>query len=107
MSPYHRRLDWLLWFAAMGTPRQYPWAINLVAKLLEGDRQTLRLFAWDPFGGVPPRYVRVQLYQYRLARPGSPVWWERTYEGPWLPPLSLDSPGLRAFLERKGWLDEE
>ena len=107
MSPYHRRLDWLLWFAAMSTPGQYPWAVHLVAKLLEGDRQTLALFAWDPFAGVPPRHVRVELYEYRLTGPGAPVWWERTRKDAWLPPLSLDNPGLRAFLERKGWMDEE
>src|SRR4029078_10548649 len=51
MSPYHRRLDWVLWFAARGTPREYPWAVHLVAKLLDGDAQVLSLFAWDPFAG--------------------------------------------------------
>jgi hypothetical protein len=81
--------------------------VHLVAKLLEGDRGTLGLFAWDPFAGKPPRWVRVQLYQYRLAGPGAPVYWERTLRGEWLPPLSLDSAGLREFLERKGWVDEE
>jgi hypothetical protein len=107
MSPYHRRLDWLLWFAAMGSPRQYPWMVHLVAKLLEGDRQTLSLFAGDPFAGAPPRHVRVLLYRYRMTGPGAPVWWERELRGEWLPPLSLDTPALREFLKRKGWQDEE
>ncbi|HXI60716.1 MAG TPA: lipase maturation factor family protein [Polyangia bacterium] len=105
MSPYHRRLDWLLWFAAMGSPRDYPWAVHLVAKLLEGDPDVLALFAWDPFAGTPPRHVRVELYRYQFARPGAPVWWERTRLGPWLPPLSRDDPTLRAFLFRRGWGD--
>jgi len=105
MSPYHRRLDWLLWFAAMGSPARYPWAVHLVAKLLEGDPGTLSLLAGDPFGGARPRFVRVELYQYRLARPGAPVWWERTRIGPWLPPLSRDDPDLQAFLQRKDWLE--
>jgi hypothetical protein len=61
-----------------------------VAKLLEGDPDVLSLFAWDPFAGVPPRHVRVELYGYRFAKPGAPVWWERTRLGSWLPPLSLD-----------------
>jgi predicted nucleotidyltransferase len=102
MSPYHRRLDWLLWFAAMGSPREYPWAVHLVAELLDGDPGALSLFAWDPFAGVPPRHVRVDLYLYRLARPGAAVWWERTREGPWLPPLERENPELREFLRRKG-----
>jgi hypothetical protein len=103
MSPYHRRLDWLLWFAAMGSPREYPWAVHLVAKLLEGDPDVLGLFAWDPFAGTPPRHVRVDLYRYRLAPPGAPAPWERTRIGPWLPPLSLEDPALRQFLRLKGW----
>jgi uncharacterized membrane protein YphA (DoxX/SURF4 family) len=105
MSPYHRRLDWLLWFAAMGSPREYPWVVHLVAKLLDGDPDVLALFAWDPFAGAPPRHVRVELYRYALARPGAPVWWQRTRTGPWLPPLERDDAALREFLRRKGWLD--
>jgi lipase maturation factor len=107
MSPYHRRLDWLLWFAAMGSPRQYPWAVHLVAKLLEGDPDVLALFAWDPFAGAPPRHVRVELYRYQLARPGAAASWERTRIGPWLPPLARDDADLQEFLRRKGWRDEE
>jgi hypothetical protein len=107
MSPYHRRLDWLLWFAAMGSPREYPWAVHLVAKLLDGDPDVLGLFAWDPFAGTPPRHVRVELYRYQLAKPGATVWWERTRVAPWLPPLARDDAELREFLRRKGWRDEE
>jgi Lipase maturation factor len=105
MSPYHRRLDWLLWFAAMGSPRQYPWMVHLVAKLLDGDADTLALLAWDPFAGVPPRHVRVELYRYTLAKPGAPVWWERTRTGSWLPPLARDDAALVEFLRREGWRD--
>jgi hypothetical protein len=104
MSPYHYRLDWLLWFAAMGAPDDYPWVVHFVWKLLQGDRGALDLLAGDPFAGAPPRYVRVELYRYKLARPRAPVWWERTRVGSWLPPLSRDTPGLQQFLSRHGWL---
>jgi hypothetical protein len=104
MSPYHRRLDWLIWFAAMGSPAHYPWTINLVWKLLHADRGTLGLLAGDPFGGQRPRFVRATLYRYRLAPRGSPVWWQREELGPWLPPLSADSQELREFLNQQGWL---
>ena len=107
MSPYHYRLDWLLWFAAMGSPREYPWAVRLVWRLLEGDRATLGLLAGDPFGGAPPRFVRVELYRYRFAAPGAKTWWERTRLGPWLPPLSREDESLRGFLRRGGWLDAQ
>jgi hypothetical protein len=106
MSPYHYRLDWLLWFAAMGSPREYPWAVRFVWRLLEADRGALGLLAGDPFGGRPPRFVRVELYRYRFAAVGGKLWWERTRLGPWLPPLSRDDESLRRYLRRNGWLDE-
>jgi len=104
MSPYHYRLDWLLWFAAMGTPRDYPWAVHLVDKLLEADPATLDLLTTDPFHGAAPRHVRVDLYRYSFAPSGSKVWWERTRLGPWLPPLERDNPELKDFLRTEGWL---
>lgn len=103
MSPYHYRLDWLLWFAAMGSPRDYPWAVHLVAKLLEADPATLGLFGADPFHGAPPRHIRVDLYRYSFAPRGSKVWWERTRLGPWLPPLERDNQELQDFLHNEGW----
>ncbi len=105
MSPYHDRLDWLLWFAAMGSPREYSWAVHLVWQLLSADRPTLELLAGDPFHGARPRYVRVDLYRYRFAPLGAEVWWERTRLGPWLPPLARDDAQLQAFLRADGWLD--
>jgi len=107
MSPYHYRLDWLLWFAAMATPREYPWAVHLVWQLLSADPGTLGLLADDPFHGARPRYVRVELYRYRLAPLGSKTWWQRTRLGPWLPPLSREDAELRAFLRDEGWLPDD
>jgi hypothetical protein len=104
MSPYHYRLDWLLWFAAMGSPRDYPWAVHLVAKLLEADPATLSLLASDPFHGTAPRHVRVDLYRYSFAPRAAQVWWERTRIGPWLPPLARDDQELQDFLRAEGWL---
>jgi Lipase maturation factor len=106
MSPYHRRLDWLIWFAAMGPPQQSPWAVHLVWKLLQADRGALGLLAGDPFGGRKPRFVRATLYRYHLNPPRAKLWWDRSVLRPWLPPLSADDPDLRAFIEARGWVDE-
>ncbi len=72
MSPYHYRLDWLLWFAAMGSPRDYPWAAPpRLASCWRPIRR--RSVCWPPirFTDAPPRYVRVDLYRYSLAPLGS------------------------------------
>ncbi|TMQ04697.1 MAG: lipase maturation factor family protein [Deltaproteobacteria bacterium] len=102
LGPYHLRLDWLIWFAAMYEKPHDPWVLHVVWKLLDGDRGVRQLFAVDPFDGAPPRYIRIQRFAYHLAPYRSPTWWTRDHEEPWLPPVSLDTPGLRDTLERFG-----
>jgi hypothetical protein len=108
IAPYQPRLDWQMWFAAMGSPAEYPWTVHLVSKLLRNDRGALSLFASNPFPGQPPRFVRATLYRYRFADPVKAPgrWWERERLGEWLPPLSVDDPRLLRFLEEYGWPSE-
>ena len=107
VSPYHHRLDWQIWFAAMSTPERYPWTVHLVWKLLHNDRAALGLLATNPFPDAPPRHLRALLYRYEFAPPGGPGggWWKRTLLGAWLPPLSVDDQHLRRFLAAYGWLE--
>jgi hypothetical protein len=105
ITPYHYRLDWLLWFAAMGNVRQYPWAAHLVWKLLDNDPVVTGLLARNPFESEPPRFVRVELYRYRFAPPGSADWWERERVGSWLDATSRDDPRLLSFLKAQGFVD--
>lgn len=108
VSPYHLRLDWLMWFAAMGSYQRYPWFVNFTAKLLEGDRGVLGLLRQNPFPGQPPRSVRALLFAYRFTTPQehaqTGAWWKRELQGTWLPPLSLDDPGFRQLLRDEGWM---
>jgi hypothetical protein len=53
VAPYHLRLGWLMWFEAMSPAPSSRWFINLVAALLRGDRETLGLFARNPFPDRP------------------------------------------------------
>lgn len=103
ITPYHYRLDWLLWFAAMSTPERYPWTLHLVWKLLHNDPGALGLLATNPFPGEPPRFVRARLFRYRFAPLSDPAWWTRTEEGPWLPPLASDDDRLLSFMDAYGW----
>ena len=104
-SPYHRRLDWQMWFAAMSSASNEPWFIHLVAKLLEGDCGARSLLEPGPFEDHPPRSIRAQFYRYRLALPGEPVWWHRELSGEYLPALSRDDPRLVEYLSAYGWKD--
>jgi hypothetical protein len=109
VSPYHYRLDWLMWFAAMSRPEAYPWSLHLVWKLLHGDPGVLGLLANDPFPGAPPRFIRASLYRYRFTPPddSSGAWWRRERIGTWLPPLSADDLRLRRFLRSYDWLGDD
>ena len=64
-APYHLRLDWGMWFLALGSPSQHRWFTMFLLRLLEADRPTLRLLRRDPFDGRRPRYVRALVFRYR------------------------------------------
>jgi hypothetical protein len=106
IAPYQLRLDWQMWFASMSTADQYPWAYNLVWKLLHNDPDAVSLFADNPFPQKPPRYIRAVLYRYRFAKPGNPqgLYWTRERIGDWMPVLAEDNPQLIAFLKGQRWL---
>ena len=92
-APYHLRLDWLMWFAAMSSPMYHDWFVPFMTKLLEADPATLRLLRHDPFGGSPPRSVRARLFLYRFTTPQerreSGAWWHRTYVSDYVRPVTL------------------
>ncbi|HET7420646.1 MAG TPA: lipase maturation factor family protein [Candidatus Dormibacteraeota bacterium] len=96
-APYHLRLDWLMWFAAMESPLHHRWFIALLVKLLEGDRRTLKLLRSNPFPDRPPAAVRANLYRYRFSTVAEwrhdRVWWVRQRVGDYLPALMLDATG--------------
>ncbi|ORB90507.1 lipase maturation factor family protein [Mycobacterium persicum] len=92
-APYHLRLDWLMWFAAISPGYALPWMTPLLTRLLRNDRPTLKLLRCNPFPDVPPRYVRAQIYQYRFTTfqelRRDHAWWHRTLVGSYVRPMSL------------------
>jgi len=103
IAPYQLRLDWQMWFAAISSPDEYPWTLNLVWKLLHNDAGAVSLFAGNPFPGKPPRYVRAVLYRYSFAKQQH-LWWNRERLNIWLPAMSADDPDLLEFLKRREWI---
>ncbi|HJL15988.1 MAG TPA: lipase maturation factor family protein [Sandaracinaceae bacterium LLY-WYZ-13_1] len=102
-APYHPRLDWQMWFAALSDYERQPWIVHLVHQLLTGEGRARELLAHDPFGDEPPRAVRASLYRYRFAPLSSDGWWERERVGDYLHALEADDPRLAAFVESYGW----
>lgn len=93
VAPYHLRLDWLLWFAALSPAYAQGWFVALAANILEGDPAVVRLLAVNPFPDEPPRHVRALLYRYRFTTPeerrATGEWWHREQLGLYLPPIAL------------------
>jgi predicted DCC family thiol-disulfide oxidoreductase YuxK len=93
VEPYQPRLDWQMWFAALGNYQQNPWFLNFCIRLLQGSPQVLALLKHDPFPAAPPRYIRAVVYEYHFTsfaeRRRTGAWWRREFKGEYLPPLSL------------------
>jgi len=93
IAPYHLRLDWLMWFAAMGSAQDEPWFSELILKLLLGDRATLGLLRANPFPEAPPRWVRAGMYRYHFTTPAerraTGRWWNRERVGEYFPAVRL------------------
>jgi hypothetical protein len=102
ITPWHHRLDWQMWFAAMSSYEEEPWIAVLVDKMLRGDRSIEPLLARDPFPDAPPRWVRARRYRYEFTRGRGPAWWTRRDEGEYMRPLAKDDPELAVFLRERG-----
>ena len=96
VEPYQPRLDWQMWFAALGSPRQNLWFYNFAARLMQGSAPVLRLLERNPFPAAPPRYIRATVYDYHFTdfagRKATGAWWRRELKATYLPPISLRAP---------------
>lgn len=94
VAPHQPRLDWQMWFAALGTYRHNPWFVSLLERLLRSSPDVTSLFAQNPFPKGPPRYVRARIYDYRFTtwpeHRANGAYWKREERGEYLPAISLD-----------------
>ena len=93
VEPHQPRLDWQMWFAALGRYETMLWFQPLLARLLEGSPAVLALLAGNPFPAHPPKYVRAVLYDYRFTTPAerraTGAWWSRSLVEAYSPVVSL------------------
>ena len=73
VAPHQPRLDWQMWFAALGTYQSNRWFVNFMVRLLQGEPSVLRLLKYNPFPNAPPKYIRarrlpISLHALGLAR---------------------------------------
>jgi hypothetical protein len=93
VEPYQPRLDWQMWFAALGNYQSNPWFLGLAVKLLEGSPDVIGLLVHNPFPNKPPKFIRAQVYDYTFSdwetRRQTGAWWDRKLVGEYLPAIGL------------------
>jgi lipase maturation factor len=102
-APYQPRFEWNLWFASLGSWREFRFVLWTEERLLKNDRDVVALFAKNPFAAAPPRQVRAVIYQYwftdlRTKRVNG-NWWRRELLGDYAPGLEREPDGKIAVLD--------
>ena len=91
--PHQPRLDWQMWFAALGRPEQQPWFTNLLIRLLQNSAPVTALLAYNPFPDRAPASIRARYYHYSFTSPAqrraTGRCWNRKLLGDYYPPVSL------------------
>jgi hypothetical protein len=93
-QPHQPRLDWQMWFAALGSYQENPWFVQTAIALLHGKPDVIALFAKNPFPKAPPHWIRATIYRYRFTTAEehrqTGAWWKRQELGEYLPSVSLE-----------------
>jgi hypothetical protein len=96
-APYQPRFDWNLWFASLGSWREYSIVPRTEIRLLSNDTDVLDLFAGNPFPQRPPREVRAVIWQYWFTsmaeKRAQGLWWRRQFMGLYAPTLERHADG--------------
>ncbi|XP_023131158.2 lipase maturation factor 2a [Amphiprion ocellaris] len=115
VTPHQPRLDWQMWFAALGPHTQAPWFTSLMYKLLQGKRDVIELIQTDvsqyPFHQQPPAYLRAHRYRYWFTESKADGsypqrWWRRVYDEEFYPIVHLGSTFLESMLTQYGLKDK-
>lgn len=118
VEPHQPRLDWQMWFAALGyysdkpwlTERltrtnpsaafrfsSYgvdPWFVSFMLRLQEGSPDVLALLGSNPFPNQPPSHLHALLYNYQFVEAATHAatgaWWKRELLGTYFPAITSE-----------------
>jgi hypothetical protein len=89
VAPYQPRLDWQMWFAALGRVESTPWFQSFLIRLLQGSPEVLALLETNPFPEKPPKFLRAISDDYSFTASGEKAWWSRKPAAIYCPEISL------------------
>jgi len=101
-APYQPRFEWNLWFASLGSWREYRFVVWTEERLLKNDPDVLALFTENPFAEAP-KQVRAVIYQYWFTdlktKHATGNWWRREVLGDYAPGLEREPGGKIVVLD--------
>lgn len=83
VAPHMPRIDWQLWFAALGDCEGNPWVPWMMQLTVDGSEAMQGVFLPGTFPDGPPARMRALAYRYRFSAPGSDRVWDRELLGDW------------------------
>jgi hypothetical protein len=109
VAPHQPRVDWQMWFAALGSVDRNPWFLRFVQRLLTGAPEVEALLETNPFPDGPPLTIRATLYDYRFTDPESRAatgnWWRFENPRQYCPAVQLNAEGQLIVFEAVPVLD--
>jgi len=66
-APHQPRLDWQMWFAALGSYQYNFWFRVLCYRLLTNEPSVTALLQENPFPNKPPKFIKALLYTYHYS----------------------------------------
>ncbi|CAJ0565533.1 unnamed protein product, partial [Mesorhabditis spiculigera] len=100
--PHQPRLDWQMWFAALGTYQQNPWFVSMVHQLLNNNTNVVRLLEKYPFTkDQPMKFARAHMYIYHYSKWNGSGWWTRDFQGEYMPTLTRNAEPILDFLAKQ------
>lgn len=110
VAPHQPRLDWQMWFAALGSYNANPWLIHFAHKLLRGDAEVVGLLdetSASELRTSPPKFIRGIRHAYAFSNGGEleNAWWVRD-EGQgeeYLPAIDIENGSVARYLASRGW----
>ena len=119
-APYQPRLDWQMWFAALGSYQDNPWFISLLDRVMEGEEVVAGLMdeSEDSLKGM--KAIRATLWDYDFTRTenewngripgvemeeasGGENWWSRKNGREYTPVLEKGNASVKEFLRAHGY----
>lgn len=91
IAPIQPRLDWQMWFAALGSIERNRWLQSLVVKILKGQKTG---FSFLEKGDYPPKYLRIRRVQFNFNNLSEYLkgnCWKESYKSDYIQEISIEN----------------